>query len=198
MPDYEPLDLSEFYNAGVDTLGQDQEPAVGRQTFRGLPFLIGGEADEAGSKCYIALDGPARPVTVPVGRPANRVIFAHSLLESSMPEGAAPGTVVAEYVFNLAGGRQERTPVRERFEIAARPVGDGSPLSTKPGPGRGRLTRAALGYPYLAVPDENDTLLARHEGQWDLVGRRQTEASLGTIRDYCLLGLGESGPGRGN
>ena len=43
MPDYEPIDLSELCNAGADSLPPDDPPAIGAQTFRGLPFQVGKE-----------------------------------------------------------------------------------------------------------------------------------------------------------
>ena len=52
MPDYEPLNLSEKLNAGLDILDSDVAATVGVQHFRGLPFLINDDS----SKCFIALD----------------------------------------------------------------------------------------------------------------------------------------------
>ncbi len=187
MSDYEPLDLSGWCNAGVEVLGDGgSDPAVGRQSLRGLPFLIGGEGRGAASGRFIVLDGKSEPVVVPVGRPANRVIFAHRLLETALPEGGRLGVQAAEYVFHLAGGRVERVPIRERFEIAAKPAGDMPALSSRPSPGKGRLTRTSLGHPYVAVLDQHDALVSRHEGPWGLTGRRQTEGAQATVRDYYL------------
>ena len=187
MSDYEPVDLSRWCSAGVEVLGEDGEAAVGRQTLRGLPFLIGREADGdvPGGSRYIVLDGSKGGVTIPIGGSASRVVFAHRLLESHLPEHGPPGARIAEYVFHLSGGREERVPIRERFEIAAKPVEDTGALS-RPGPGRGRMTRQALGYPYLAVTDQKDSLFSRYEGRWDLAGRRQTEATQAAVRDYYL------------
>jgi len=195
MADYEPLDLSGWCNAGVADIESGAGMAVGRQAFRGLPFLIGKQGAPPDGDCFIAPAGSDGAVTIPVGQAVHRVVFAHVLLESEIPEGAAPGVQVAEYVFNLAGGRQERVAIRERFEIAARPLGDGNPSSTKPGPGQGRLTRSALGYPYLAVPDQRDALFPRSEGAWAMVGRRQTEALQAVVRDYYLWSWANPEPG---
>ena len=66
---------------------------------RGLPFQIGG----GDGNCYVALDGSAGPVTIPVGGNARQVIFAHALLETAVPLGGKLGIAVADYVFHLCG-----------------------------------------------------------------------------------------------
>ena len=81
MNAYQPLDLSASYNAGPDVLTAGSEVETGAVTMRGLPFRIGG----ADSRCFVALDGSAGPVTIPVGKRARRVVFAHALLETSVP-----------------------------------------------------------------------------------------------------------------
>ena len=81
MADYEPLDLSRWCNEGASLLGDD-EGVKGPQTFRGLPFLVGGSS---GDNCLIALSGSDESVTIPIGRKADRVIFAHRMLESELP-----------------------------------------------------------------------------------------------------------------
>ena len=48
MNDYEPLDLSTVYNAGIETLGDVDPPPTGAQSFHGIPFLMGG--GEAGGE----------------------------------------------------------------------------------------------------------------------------------------------------
>ena len=80
---------------------------------RGLPFLVG-PADGDGAACLIA---PAEPVTVPVGRPARRIVVAHRQLAPTAAAGHGIGTVVAHYRFHLDGGVTVEVPVRERFEI---------------------------------------------------------------------------------
>jgi hypothetical protein len=107
------------------------------------------------------------PLTVPVGKTARRVIVAHNLRESQVGEGGPVGQVVAHYVFHLAGGEQIRVPIRERFEIAMGP------------PGWGQA-------PFLAVPDQKNSLMPRYEGRWDATGQRQTEAVQGWPRAYYL------------
>ncbi|MDA1347875.1 MAG: CehA/McbA family metallohydrolase [Chloroflexi bacterium] len=169
MNGYEPSDIALLCNAGPEALGVDVEVETGSQTLRGLPFQIGGRG---GGKCFIVLDGSAESVTVPIGGKARRVVFAHALLETSVHEGGPLGVAVAEYVFRLSGGREERVPVRERFEIAAGPI----PGAIPGVPGR----------PFRAMTDRQHELLPRHEGPWGNVGRRQTEVEQEAAKLYHL------------
>ena len=161
MADYQPLDLSRLCNAGLEVLGADADAPTGRQAFRGLPFLVGGE----GAKCFIAFDEASGRAAIPIDQSARRVIVAHRLLESELMEGGPLGKPVADYVFRLAGGEECRVPIRERFEIAHLSEG---------------------GSPFLALPDQNDLLMRRHEGRWEDMGRRQTEVTRGNARGYYL------------
>ena len=43
MRDYQPLDLTRYCNVGTAFVGSDLQPPIGRQTFHGLPFEIGGD-----------------------------------------------------------------------------------------------------------------------------------------------------------
>ena len=52
MADYQPLDLSTLCNAGLEVLGANVDAPLGKQAFRGLPFLVNAD----GSKCFIALN----------------------------------------------------------------------------------------------------------------------------------------------
>ena len=165
MADYEPLDLSKWCNEGASLLG-DEEGAKGPQTFRGLPFLVGGSS---GDNCLIALSGSDESVTIPIGRKADRVIFAHRMLESELPKGGPLGIEVAEYVFRLGGGEEVRAPIREQSEIALVP-----------------LEWGVTGWPSRAVTDMKPKLYARKEGRWDVQGRRQTEAEQAVTRWYYL------------
>ena len=168
MNGYEPSDISRQCNAGPEALGVDVEVETGSQTLRGLPFQIGG----GDGKCFIVLDGSAASVTVPICGKAHRVVFAHALLETSVHKGGPLGVGVAEYVFRLSGGREERVPVRERFEIAAGPI----PGAIPGVPGR----------PFRAWTDRQHELLPRHEGPWGNVGRRQTEVEQEAAKLYHL------------
>ncbi len=169
MNDYEPLDISALCNAGAEVLRQDEVPLTGQQSLRGLPFLIGPEQADSGTKNLVALDGSSDSVTVIVGQTARNVIFAHRLQESDLHNGGPLANHIADYVFHLAGGQEVRVHVRERFEIG---FSHGDFFNT--------------GQPYLAVSDQNDHTIPRHEGIWEEAGRRQTEAMKGNTLSYYL------------
>ena len=172
MADYQPLDISRWCNAGTGVLGEGAEPDVGLRSFRGLPFLVGAEGADSDVNCFIALGGSEGGVTIPVGQRAHRVILAHRLLDSSLASNGHLGARVAEYVFRLSGGREERVHVRERFEIAVVPG-----LGSIPG---------VPGAPFRAVTDQKHTLMSRFEGRWDATGRRQMESAPAAARSYYL------------
>jgi hypothetical protein len=168
MPEYEPISLAAFCNAGPEMLGPEARPPVGLQMFQGLPFQIGPAEGEEGP-CFLGF-GPGirtEPLTVPIGAPARWVIIAHALRESQIGQGGAVGQVIAQYVFRLANGEEIRVPIRDRFEIAVAP------------PGWGQA-------PFLAVPDQKNSLMPRYEGRWESAGLRQTEALQGWPRAYYL------------
>src|SRR5205085_62526 len=131
---------------------------TGRQSFRGLPFVVG---DDEG-RCFLALGGSLdrEAVTLPIGRAARSVIVAHRLLESKIMDGGPVGEEVAHYVVRFADGDEERVTIRDRFEIAIVPTGWGQ-------------------LPFNALPDQGNGLPARYEGRFESAGTRQTEASQG-------------------
>jgi len=157
MPDYEPLDLSPLFNAGLDMVGGDDVPPVGTVLLRGLPFQMGDNLD----RCLLALESPDTGVTVPVGKLARRIVVAHR----TQDEVPAPGELVATYKFNLAGGERISIPIRAGFEIGS-PTGGGTP--------------------YSAFIDQAHTLFPRHEGSWNDSGRRAMETATSSARWYLL------------
>ena len=170
MADYEPVDISRWCNAGTAEIGDGA--VVGAQSFRGLPFLVGAEGGAADGNAVIALGGSDPAVTVPIGTSAHRVVVAHCMLESDVSEGGPLGVTVAEYVFHLSGGGEERVPIRERFETAYI-----APPGALPG---------SSGVPYRAVTVDRHPLISRYEGPWELYGRRQTAALNLPARLYYL------------
>ncbi|MBI2940062.1 MAG: hypothetical protein HYY04_06440, partial [Chloroflexi bacterium] len=178
MPDYDPVDLRAICNAGFECI-VGSPPPLGRQMLRGLPFLIGAaECDP--HRCFVALGGPdgGQPVRVAIGRTACNVVFAHRLLETSIPDNGPVGTTVAEYVFHFADGHRIAVPIRERFEIAVLP---------RPADRLGRgLAWQSAATPFVAVSDRNDYLHPRDEGAWALAGRRQMEVLRGAPMGYHL------------
>ena len=168
MPDYEPLDLSEHLNGGLDALGEDATAEIGPRHFRGLPFGIGDDP----TKCFILVDGDCAPVNVPVGSTSHRVVFAHRLVTSEIDEGGPVGEHVADYVVTLENGDRHVVPIRERFEIGTVPTDS---------------FRGASGLPFRAVTDGKHQLFHRTEGPWHELGRRQTEYLQATARSYFLF-----------
>src|SRR5438067_6995657 len=130
--DYRALDIAAFCNARAASIvdltppvgapSPEMVPApVGRQSFRGLPFLIGRDGAGPDESDVVILGGAAgsmESISVPIGSPARWLIFVHRLLETRVYEGAPVGGVVAEYVVRYEDGGAERIPIRERFEIA--------------------------------------------------------------------------------
>jgi len=177
MADYKPVDISAVSNAPLSLLGEDSGAVAGLQLFRGLPFVVGGDGDDS----LISL-GAGGSVSIPLDSAARRVIFAHRLMETKVPQGGPLGVEVADYVFHYAGGDDERVTIRERFEIAA-----------IPGPGD---IPGVPGSPYLAATDSTAELMHRHEGPWDGTGRRQTEAGNVMSRWYYLWAFESPNPER--
>ena len=178
MLDYEPVDLSSWCNAGLDALSEGGAALLGHQSFRGLPFLVGGGGDGSVGGAILALDGDSGGVTIPIAKAAKRVIFAHRLERSELMQGGMVGKPVAEYVFRISGADDVRVPVRERFEIGA--------ISSD------RLE------PFLAVGDQDDLLIPRHPGlqaRWDLAGERQTEAAHRLASAFILWSWQNPHPG---
>ena len=105
MDAYEPLDLSEVCNAGPEYLGDGSDVSAGVRHYQGLPFLIG-RADTEAAPCLLGFGGgiSKRPVSVPVEKTALRVVVAHRLLDSRIPDNGPIGEHVAEYRFHLGAG----------------------------------------------------------------------------------------------
>ena len=165
-PDYAPLDMSQYGNAGPAVLPSPSSPALGQQQFHGLPFQIGA-ADGSGQP-FLVLGGEVRaPCRMAVGRQARHLIFAHRLLDSHLLQGGPVGELIAEYVICYADGGEDRLAIRERLEIAVVPSEWGQ-------------------WPFLALADLTDRLLPRYQGRWGQAGERQTEAVKGNARDYYL------------
>ncbi len=95
MSDYEPLNLAEKLNAGLDILGQGLSAEVGIQSYRGLPFSISADP----TKCFISLNKESGSVDIPIKKPAYHIIFAHRLLHSDIDDGGPVGSLIANYSF---------------------------------------------------------------------------------------------------
>ena len=182
MPDYEPLDISLWCNAGVGVLEAEDEPPVGLVSFRGLPFLVGGEGGGRDDDRILVLGGGRDAVRIPVGKTATYLVIAHRLLETDVPSGGPLGIQVADYALKYADGGEERVAIRERFEVVALP-------GPKDIPG-------VPGSPYRAFTDQKAALLPRYEGEWESVGRRQTEAGNVSSKWYHLWAFKNPAPER--
>src|SRR5689334_19975997 len=109
MPDYQPIDLGPFCNAGGAIYGPGQSPPIGRQSFHGLPFQIGGEKPDP-ANCFVALGEASAPIEIPADVAARHVLFAHALLDTRLLENAQVGEVVAHYSICYADGEIVRVP----------------------------------------------------------------------------------------
>ena len=174
MADYEPLDISALCNAPLDTLEAEEEPVAGTQTFRGLPFMVGGLVD-------LAEGAPS--VTIPIGGPVRRIIFAHTQLETTVAEDGHWGRHVADYVFRTADGVSERVPIRERFEIGVLP-------------GRGTVP-GGLTSQFRAVSDSQPELQPRYEGEFGRAGWRPHGEHGRDCPMVLPVGLAQPQPGHG-
>jgi hypothetical protein len=166
MNEYQPLNLADTCNTGIAFLGLAEEPLVGVQSFRGLPFLVGAAKPDP-ERCLIGFGSLLNQVSIPVNSTAHWILFAHTLLESGIDDGDPIGEVVASYTICFAEGESVRLPVRERFEVGLVPTPWGQ-------------------FPFLAVPDEPDQLMARYLGEWEQFGNRLVEAHNAIPRAYFL------------
>jgi hypothetical protein len=165
MSGYEPVTLADYCNTGTGIYGENK-PKTGRQVFHGLPFEIGG-ADSSRALLGFGEGLAEEPVSIPIGKTARNVIFAHALLDSKLEQGGPVGRLIATYVIRLTDGTRFEAPIRERFEIAVIPVAWGM-------------------LPFASLPDNNDSMQPRYEGRWDAAGNRQTEGVMGWPSHYYL------------
>ena len=164
MQDYQPISLTDLCNVGTEIIGVNATSNTGPQTFHGLPFNI-----SEGEKCFLGFgeDVNTSPIQIPVNATPKRVIIAHRLLESRIHEGEPIGKLIANYVFYYANGISMKVPIRERFEIGSIPQGWGQQT-------------------FIAIPDQKEGLISRHQGHWGSAGNRQTEATQTVPRNYYL------------
>ena len=123
MSDYQPIDISSLCNVSAEILGENANPAIGEQTFHGLPFQIG-----EGNNSFLSFGNGAslEPTAIPLNATPKRIIVVHRLLESKIFEGDPVGRLVANYIFRYANGETVSVPIRERFRDRCRPTGLGT------------------------------------------------------------------------
>ncbi|MCG9128871.1 CehA/McbA family metallohydrolase [Candidatus Poribacteria bacterium] len=165
MKDYQPISLEDLCNVNSEDIDVNITSDVGPVSFHGLPFHI-----SDGTKTFLGFGDGANtePIQIPVKSSAQRIIFVHRLLESRIPEGEVIGKLIANYVFNYKDGENVSVPIRERFEIGSVPQGWGQQT-------------------FIAIPDTQEGLHARHQGPWGSAGNRQTEATQCVPRNYYLF-----------
>ena len=143
--DYEPIDISAWCGAGADIL-PGENPLLGQQAMRGLPFTVGAPAGDPDGSCYVSLAAGDAPVTLPVRKTAHNLIVAHRQMETEQHANGPVGVHVADYVITFYDSQTVTVPIRERYEISV--------VSDRQG-----ISRFGIGYPYLAVTDREDTLM---------------------------------------
>ena len=184
MIDYEPIDLSIYCNAGVElydptnyTSGgtylepRPSKPPFDAQIFHGIPFQIGAPGND-GRCCLLGFGGQPdlyhQPLTIPLNHnQAYHILVAHALLETNLWRGGPLGVEIARYVLHYDTGESVSCAIRERFEIGNFPTPWGQ-------------------YPFLCLPDQNDYLEDRRQGQWSKIGFRLTEIGWGRPQGYYL------------
>ncbi len=154
MTDYEALNLSPFANAQPEDLETSFTVRLGRRSLWRLPFELS----------LIRLTPGAVSSTVPVGRSARRVIFAHATLSTGLLRGGPIAERAGDYVVRFASGAEVVLPLRERFEIGM--LGDDDVEHWGQAP-------------FLAVSDTKDRRRPRWEGPYRRAGYRMTETDGG-------------------
>ena len=71
MMDYEYIDMSAWCNAGIECL-PGENPLLGEQSMRGLPFIVGSRDGDASEDRYISLAEGESAVAVPIGKVAHK------------------------------------------------------------------------------------------------------------------------------
>lgn len=161
--DFQPLDLGPAANGGWELHTSPLPPPAGLVHLRGIPFLFGADGSSSIIGFPAATDASVR---IRVGRTADRLIFAHALLESRLLSGELPGHTVARYKVAYTDGGSLDLPIRERFEVDLVP---------------GRGAQAVL-----AVSDHGPVLMPRFTGDWIMAGRRLQEVESTPAQHFYL------------
>lgn len=165
MPGYSTVDLAPFVNVDRSILPERESIPDRDQSYHGLPFLIG---DGSGQVAGFGEGVRMEPIDIPIARTITYAVFAHRLIDSRVLEGGTPvGVPCAEYVFRYDDGTEERTAIRDRFEIGTVPAVWGQ-------------------WAMLAKADVKDYLMPREIGRFGDFGVRQVEAQAGWPQAFYI------------
>jgi len=155
--DYEPIDLTPYFNADSTIFEDKDEVTLGERTLYGLPFAFG-----TPQKAVVLLEKGGSEVIVPVQSEARWFVFAHAVLETDYYYGGSVGEHVADYALVYDDGTRAETAIRQRYEIGPTPrkwAGRALPLDW------GQT-------PFLAYNDAEHELMDRTCGRFDEAGAR--------------------------
>ncbi|HEY0888636.1 MAG TPA: CehA/McbA family metallohydrolase [Nocardioides sp.] len=153
---YQPLDLADVANAGVDIFEDPDDVQLGERQLHGLPFRFG---DRERAVLLVASGATA---DIAVGGRPTWLVFAHALLEPDLYDGGRVGQEVGSYTLHYGDGSQLTQPLRQRFEIGPTPRRwDDRPLPLDWGQ-----------TPLLARNDAEHVLMDRACGRYDEAGAR--------------------------
>ncbi len=178
MNDYEPLDITNLFNSGADIYDKREVPPPGKHSFYGLPFILGTPLNKG--KICIKLDKKSKPINIKINRFAHNIIFAHHIIPGSfgingLDEIEPTGNNIADYIFVLSDKTEHKINIRGRFEIANGPNVEWSHDN--------RLGSVLIPQvPFLAYPDQKNTLMNRETGAWEDTGKRQMESIQGSAK----------------
>ena len=138
---FQPLDLKAYLNAGTENVdtgtgwlwpAASERPGLsglcrlpgGNCRFWGVPFALADRDETSGGPAFVVVSGRrservAGAVSIPVGRKARRVLFAHVCTPVDGTEASLEGTgeVVGRYRIGYASGTDVEQELRRRFEI---------------------------------------------------------------------------------
>ncbi|MQG18373.1 MAG: hypothetical protein FI687_01145 [SAR202 cluster bacterium] len=182
MKDYQPVDISAECNTVSDEiLSSDPIPQpnnsntidvneTGLVLMKGLPFNVGNSKGSSKEK-FLTIGSNSGTKRININARAKKVIFAHSLLNSTVDQDGIWGKHVADYIFNYSDGSSEKVAIKEKFH-----------LGTIPG-----VAQTPGGYTILeAETDEYAKVYPRYSGEWEVTGFRKSEARGDPLRRYFL------------
>ncbi|MCH2306207.1 MAG: CehA/McbA family metallohydrolase [SAR202 cluster bacterium] len=182
MKSYQTINISNLCNVGSDVIFSSEpipQPNnssasdvrdTGMVLMKGLPFDVG-NSNSSSNQRFLMIDKQTGSTRININSKANKVIFAHNLLESTVDQDGVWGKHVADYVFHYNDGSNQKVKIKERFQ-----------LGTVPG-----VAQTPGGYTILeAETDEYAEMYPRYSGEWEVTGFRKSEARGDPLRRYFL------------